>query len=109
MPDPYRIHTDLDALSPDLPADSILSRTLYENDRMKVVLFEFAEGQALSKHSVAQQATLQFLHGQAQLTLGDDTHNATAGTWVYMPPHLAHSILAHKPCMMVLTLLKDAK
>ena len=44
MPDPYRIHTDLDALSPDLPADSILSRTLYENDRMKVVLFEFAEG-----------------------------------------------------------------
>ena len=109
MSDSYRIHTNLNALSSDLPPDSILSRTLHENDRMKVILFEFAEGQALSEHSVSQQAALQFLHGQAQLTLGDDTHNVTAGTWVYMPPRLTHSILAQKPCMMVLTLLKDTQ
>ncbi len=109
MSDPYCIHTDLNAMSPDLPADSILSRTLHENDWMKVILFEFAEGQALSEHSVSQHATLQFLHGEAQLTLGGDAHNASAGTWVYMPPQLAHSILAHKSCMMVLTLLKDAR
>jgi quercetin dioxygenase-like cupin family protein len=109
MSDPYRIHTDLTALFPDLPVDSILSRTLHENDHMKVILFEFAEGQALSEHSVSQHATLQFLLGEAQLALGDDTHTAKAGTWVYMPPHLAHSILAHKPCMMVLTMLKDPK
>lgn len=107
MTEPYRIHTELNALSPDLPADSILSRTLHENERIKVILFEFAQGQALSEHSVSQHATLQFLHGQARLTLGEETHNAAAGTWVYMPPHLAHSIVAHKPCMMVLTLLKE--
>ncbi len=74
---------------------------------MKVVLFGFAPGQALSEHTASQPATLTFLQGQAALTLGEETMDAQPGTWVYMPAHLPHSVLAKSPVVMLLLLLRD--
>jgi hypothetical protein len=36
------------------------------------------------------------------VTLGDDTHELTAGSWMQMPPRLKHSILAKTPLIMLL-------
>ena len=49
-PGPYTFFADL-AAEVQIPADGILSRTLYNDDRLKVVLFAFAEGQELSAHT----------------------------------------------------------
>ena len=35
------------------------------------------------------------------MTLGDDRHEATAGTWVHMPTGLRHSIQAKTPVVML--------
>jgi len=40
------------------------------------------------------------------VTLGDDKHEAKAGTWVHMPTGLRHSIQAKTPVVMLLLLLK---
>ncbi len=40
------------------------------------------------------------------MTLGDDQHEAKAGTWVHMPAGLRHSIQAKTPVVMLLLLLK---
>src|SRR6516164_9006176 len=63
------------------PDKGILSRTLFSDDRLKVVLFGFAQGEELSEHTASMPAVLHFLQGEAKLTLGDDTVEARPGTW----------------------------
>ena len=88
------------------PDKGILSRTLFSDDRLKAVLFGFAQGEELSEHTASKPAVLHFLRGEAKLTLGDDTLEAKPGTWVHMPTGLRHSIQAKTPVVMLLLLLK---
>ena len=91
------------------PDKGILSHTLFSDDRLKAVLFGFAQGEELSEHTASMPAVLHFLQGEAKLTLGDDTVEATPGTWVHMPTGLRHSIQAKTPVVMLLLLLKEAR
>ena len=91
------------------PDKGILSRTLFNDDRLKAVAFGFAQGEKLSKHTASMPAVLHFLQGEAKLTLGDDTVEATPATWVHMPKGLRHSIQAKTPVVMRLLLLKEAR
>ena len=88
------------------PDQGILSRTLCNDDRLKVVLFGFAQGEELSEHTASMPAVLHFLQGEATLTLGDERHEAKPTTWVHMPAGLRHSIQAKMPVVMLLMLLK---
>src|SRR5262245_61415525 len=102
---PYTLVNDLPSeVQP--PDKGILSRTLHNDDRLKAVLFGFAQGEELSEHTASMPAVLHFLRGEAKLTLGDDTAQAQPGTWVYMPTGLRHSIRANTPTVMLLLLLK---
>ena len=89
------------------PADGTLSRTIHQDDHLKAILFGFAAGQELSEHTAATPAILHFLSGEADVTLGADTMAAAAESWMYMPPHLPHSIRAKTPVVMLLLLLKQ--
>jgi quercetin dioxygenase-like cupin family protein len=88
------------------PADGILSRTIFQDDRVKAVIFGFGQGQELSEHTAAKPAMLFFVKGEASVGLGDDVQEAQAGTWVHMPANLKHSIEAKTPVVMLLVLLK---
>jgi len=90
---------------PDIPADSIVSRTLFAGDSVKTILFGFAPGQELSEHTASFPAILHFLQGEARLTLGDDEMEAVPGTWVHMPANLPHSVYANTEVAMLLLLL----
>jgi quercetin dioxygenase-like cupin family protein len=74
--------------------------------RMKAVIFGFGQGEELSEHTASMPAILQFIQGEATVTLGDDRHEAKAGTWVHMPTGQRHSIQAKTPVVMLLLLLK---
>ena len=91
----------------DIPVDGILSRTLYSDDVVKVVLFGFDAGQELSEHTASMPAILHFLQGDARLTMGGDTMEVKTGAWVFMAPNLAHSIDAKTPVVMLVQLLKS--
>jgi quercetin dioxygenase-like cupin family protein len=108
MTTPYTIYADL-LQQAETPADGTLSRTLYQDTRIKVVLFGFSAGQELSEHTASTPAVMHFLAGDSQVTLGPDTVEAKAGTWIHMPPHLPHSIRTKSPVVMVLTLVKSAE
>jgi quercetin dioxygenase-like cupin family protein len=88
------------------PDKGILSRTLYNDDRLKAVIFGFGQGEELSEHTASMPAVLHFLQGEAKLTLGDDALDAKPGTWVHMPKGMRHSIQATTPVVMLLSLLK---
>jgi quercetin dioxygenase-like cupin family protein len=88
------------------PDKGILSRTLFNDDRLKAVLFGFGRGEELSEHTASMPAVLHFLQGEAKLTLGADTVEAGPGTWIHMPKGLQHSVQAETPVVMLLLLVK---
>ncbi len=96
---------DLLAQLPEIPPDSIVSRTFYSDEHVKAILFGFAAGQELSEHTAAKPAILHFLQGEARLTLGDHATTAGPGTWVHMPPNLPHSVYAETTVVMLLYLV----
>jgi quercetin dioxygenase-like cupin family protein len=85
------------------PAVGITSKTLFNDEKLKAVIFGFAAGEELSAHTASTAAVMHFLAGQADVVLGDEKHRAIAGTWIHMQPH---SILATEPTRMLLLLLK---
>jgi quercetin dioxygenase-like cupin family protein len=105
----YTFFEDLALEIPDIPSDSIISRTIYQDDHMKTVLFGFAAGQELSEHTASQPALLYFVSGEAQLTLGEDEMRVHQGSWVHMAPRLAHSVHAETPVVMLLVLLRGTE
>jgi quercetin dioxygenase-like cupin family protein len=103
----YTLLTDLTERV-DVPADGTLSTTIYQDERLKVVLFAFAVEQEMSEHTAAVPAIMHFLKGESEITLGSDSVVAKAGTWVHMPANLPHSIRANTPTVMLLLLLKGS-
>lgn len=98
---------DIVAKIPDIPEDSILSRTFHQDNDSRVVLFGFAPEQELSEHTASKPAILIFLKGEAELTLGEDRLTAQTGTFVHMPANLPHSIHAKSSSIMLLILLEQ--
>jgi quercetin dioxygenase-like cupin family protein len=103
----YTWVNDLPGMIGDLPEGSILSRTVYRDNQIKVVLFGFTAGQSLSQHSSAQPAVIHILSGEATITLGGDVKQAGAGTWLWMPACQPHSLFAKTPVTMLLMLLSS--
>jgi quercetin dioxygenase-like cupin family protein len=60
----------------------------------------------VSEHTASMPAVLHFVHGEAKLTLGDDTVEAKPGTWLHTPKGLRHGIQAQTPVVMLLLLVK---
>jgi quercetin dioxygenase-like cupin family protein len=93
----------------EVPKQGILSRTLYNDDRVKLVLFGFSEGQELSAHTAPMPADLYFLKGEGSLTLGEEQMPVQAGSFAHMTPDLPHSIVATTPLVMLLVMMKGMK
>jgi len=101
----YTYIANLASMLPDIPADTIVSRTFYGDDGIKGIVFGFAAGQELSEHTASRPAILHVLSGEAQLTLGEEKFAAGPGTWIHMQARLAHSVLAQTPVVLLLLLL----
>lgn len=99
------IHGDLlEGLEP--PSGGILSRTVFQDEHLKLVLFAFDTDQELSEHTASSAAIIHVLSGRATIQLEDQRVEASANAWIYMPPKLRHSVLALEPMRMILYLLK---
>ena len=92
-----------------IPENGILSRTLYNDDHVKVLVFGFAVGEELSAHTAPMAASIYFVSGEARLTLGEEVTDAKAGTFVHMAPQLTHGIFAKTPVVIMLQMYKQAR
>jgi len=104
----YKFIADLLA-DVNVPTEGILSRVLQKDEHVNITLFGFSPGQELSTHSAPTPAVLYFLNGEADVTLGDDVHQAKTGSFAYMPPLLPHAIAAKSATMMLLVQIKLPK
>jgi len=90
----------------DIPDDGTLSKVLYKNDHIRVVVFGFDADQELTDHTASMPAIIQVISGKARLTLGADIVEAEQGSWTYLPAGLTHAVYALEPTVMLLTLLR---
>ena len=91
------------------PEEGILTRTLFNDDDVKAVIFGFGQGEELSEHTASMPAILHFVLGEAALTLGDETIEAQSGAWIHMQANLKHSVKTKTPVVMLLLLLKKGR
>lgn len=101
------ILTDLTA-SVEIPKDGTLSRVLYKDDHIRLVVFAFDTGQELTDHTAGVPVTIQLVSGRMELTAGDDRSEIDGKAWVQIPAGMTHAVKALEPTVMVLTLLKGA-
>ena len=102
----FSFFADLASQLKDVPEDSIVSKTLVDNEAFKAVLFGFAEGQSLSEHTASKPAMIYFISGEFEVTLGEQAMTAQPCTWVHMEANLPHSLTATVPAQILLVLLK---
>jgi|SRR5208283_4766697 len=93
----------------EIPQNGTLSRTIYRDDNVKIVLFGFAGGQELSQHTALVPAIIEIVQGDARVTLDTEEKELSAGSWVYMEANLPHAIYARTDLVMLLTLLSGAQ
>lgn len=100
----YTVIADVTATITAIPPDSIVSRTVYLGETMRIILFGFAPGQELSEHTSTKEAVLHFLRGEATVTLDGEQTTATPGMVIRMAPSLKHSVVAQTETLMLLTM-----
>jgi quercetin dioxygenase-like cupin family protein len=103
---PYLFTPNLLVEVPDLPPDSIVSRTYYQDEFLKVILFGFAKNQELSEHTASVPAIIHILEGEANITLEKDEYSVQSGAWIHMPPNFKHSIYAKTTVRMLLIMMQ---
>lgn len=101
----HTFFADLSQTIEAIPTESIVSRTIYKDGRLKVIVFAFAAGQELSQHTASVPAMIQILDGECDLTIGEAAYAGKPGTWVHMDANLPHSLLARTPVKMLLIML----
>jgi quercetin dioxygenase-like cupin family protein len=90
----------------DYQEDSIVSRTLVEEEGGTVTLFSFAQGQSLSEHSVPFDALAHVLDGEARLTIGGEDVVVGPGQVTRMPANVPHAVRADKAFKMLLAMVR---
>jgi len=93
----------------EIPKAGITSRSVYKSDRLKAVIFGFAEGEEMSEHTASVPAIVQILKGDATLTFESEVKEVSAGAWVHMDAHLPHSVTAKTPLVILVYLLREPK
>ena len=99
------------SLTENAPAvgHGIVSRTLLAAPELRVVLFTFAAGQALTEHISTSRALLQVICGEGEFVAGGDTSILKAGGFLHLPPRMPHAVTARTEMTMLLTLAPERK
>jgi quercetin dioxygenase-like cupin family protein len=87
-----------------ISVDATTSRTVVNNDAVRVVAFAMDQGQELTDHSAPRPVVVQVVEGALAFTVAGERHELSVGDVVYLAPSARHSVLALTPCRFVLTM-----
>ena len=89
----------------EIPENGTLSRVLYKDHKLRLVVFGFDTGQELTDHTARHSAILYAVSGKLEVTLDGERVDVKPGSWVHMPPNLPHAVRALEPSVLVLSLI----
>ncbi|RZB31173.1 MAG: hypothetical protein SRB2_04698 [Desulfobacteraceae bacterium Eth-SRB2] len=85
---------------------SVVSKTLLKKEIGNITLFAFDKGQGLSEHTAPFDAVVYILDGEAEITIGGQPQNVSAGEMLIMPANIAHALQAKEPFKMLLVMIR---
>ena len=104
---PHTFLPDLTGI--EIPSEGTLSKVVYKDDQIRVVLFAFDAGEELTEHTAAMPAVVQVLTGRLHVTMGEAAIEMGTADWAHMAANLPHSVKALEPSVMVLMSLREAR
>jgi quercetin dioxygenase-like cupin family protein len=84
----------------------IVSKTLVDCPKVKLVLFGMKTGQSISGHSAGSPATIHVLSGAGTIQLEDTEYEGKAGSIFYLPAGLCHALTSTDDLVFLLDLFR---
>ena len=84
------------------------SRTLLDNEAVRVVVFTFDTGEQLTEHTAAPPVVVQLVQGRMRFQVAGQDHDLAAGDCVYLAPKEPHALEAIEPSVLSLIMLRTA-
>ncbi|MFH0917262.1 MAG: cupin domain-containing protein [bacterium] len=84
----------------------IVSKTLVDSPKAKLVLFGMKTGQSISGHSAGTPATIHVVGGAGTIQLGEEEYEGRPGSIYYMPAGLYHALTATDDLVFLLNLFR---
>lgn len=91
----------------DYQTGSVVSRTLIKKDKGTLTLFAFDKGEALSEHTVAFDAFVYIVDGEAAITIDKQSYQLTTGNALILPANRPHSVKAIERFKMLLIMFRS--
>lgn len=88
-----------------IPHDATTSRTLINNDVLRVVAFAMGAGQELTEHASTRAVTVQVIEGALDFSVDGVEHRLAQGDVVYLAPGARHALVATSPTRFVLVMV----
>jgi quercetin dioxygenase-like cupin family protein len=82
----------------------IVSRSVLTTPELRVTLFNFAAGQALTEHTSTSRALVHVLGGTCEFSIAGVPRTLRTGDVLHLPPNVPHALTATAPLTMLLTL-----
>jgi quercetin dioxygenase-like cupin family protein len=96
---------DLNELA-DFTDRGIVSKTLVDCPKVKLILFAMDTGQTISGHSAGMPATIHVLGGRGKIQIGETEHDGTPGSLYYMPAGQYHALTSTDRLVFLLDLFR---
>ena len=84
----------------------IVSKTLVDCPKVKLVLFAMKTGQTISGHSAGMPATIHVLSGAGTIQVGETEYEGRPGSIYYMPAGLYHALTSTDDLVFLLDLFR---
>ena len=85
--------------------DGVNNKLLTKGKGGSLMVFAFDKGKGLAEHKTPNDAIVQLLDGEAEITIGGKLHHLKKGDCIIMPANIPHELKAIKRFKMLLTLL----
>ena len=87
--------------------DGIVSKRIIQQEKGNITLFAFDKGQKLSEHTAPFDALVQVLDGSAEMVIGGNSFQLSAGQSIIMPASVPHAVNANEKFIMLLTMIRS--
>ncbi|MFA5972944.1 MAG: cupin domain-containing protein [Lentimicrobiaceae bacterium] len=88
-------------------SDGIVSKKIVQKEKGNITLFAFDAGQKLSEHTAPFDALVQVMQGSAEVIIGGNPSQLTAGQSIIMPANIPHAVNAKGRFIMLLTMIRE--
>ncbi|KAJ51984.1 quercetin dioxygenase-like cupin family protein [Clostridium tetanomorphum] len=89
----------------DYQEGKVISRTLSQGKASSITLFAFDKGEEISSHSSGGDAMVYVLHGETEITVGEEKFNVKQGETIVMPAGIPHALYAKEQFKMLLIVI----